>query len=494
MKEQSGNTIQAFWVLFGSLSAFFFTLISSMLLSRYFDKHEYGTYKQVMYVYSSLVVVFTLGLPKAFSYFLPRVTNGQAKDLINKLNLILFSLGLVMSCCLFFGAHIFASLLNNEDLELPLKYFSLIPMFLLPTMGLEGILSTYRKTKFLALYNILSKIFMLLCVVVPVIFYKGDVNSAIIGFTVSSFLCFVTAIYFKNYPIKKDKKEKSPVSFNDILRYTLPLMGASIWGIIISSSDQFFISRFFGNEVFADFSNGSLELPFVAMIISSATTVLAPVFARQVYEQGNEAKTEILALWHSVLIKTVKIIYPLVVFCFCFADVIMVILYGDRYENSGIYFQIKLLINFFTVIAYAPLMLAIGGEKYYFKIHMGGAIILILLEWISVLIFESPYVVTVVSVVCQLGRILAMLLYISKYFNIKLFELFPIRLMAIIVFPSIIVLFPLKYVLFEFFHLSQILYLSIALVVYLLLYGCWAYYKKIDYFVIVKPLVKKIFK
>ena len=78
----TNNTKQAAWVGIGSLCSFGFTIVSSMILSRYFDKAEYGTYKQVMYVYNTLLTIFTLGLPKAFSYFLPRVENAQAKGLI----------------------------------------------------------------------------------------------------------------------------------------------------------------------------------------------------------------------------------------------------------------------------------------------------------------------------------------------------------------------------------------------------------------------------
>lgn len=491
---KTNNTIQTFWVLLGSLSAFGFTLVSSMLLSRYFSKEDYGTYKQVMYVYNSLIVVFTLGLPRSFSYFLPKVSEGQAKDLINKINKILIGLGAIMSLCLFLGADIFAGFLKNAELAEPIRYFSLVPLFMLPTMGLEGILSTYKKTMFLALYNTLTKVFMLLCVVIPVIWFNGNVNSAIIGFTISSSLCFLSALYFKNLPIRKFKEEQCGVSYRDVLKYTLPLMGASVWGIIISASDQFFISRYFGNKVFADFSNGSLELPFVGMVISASATVLLPVFVKQIHTKGDEAKEEVLSLWRSVLNKTVIIIYPLVIFCFCFADIIMILLYGQQYVTSGIYFQIKIIVNFVTVISYGPLMLAIGGEKYYFKVHMFGAIALILLEWISIKIFNSPYVVIIVSVMCQMGRITAMLLFISSYFKIKFFELFPIKLIFKILIPSAIILFLIRFLVVDTMKINNSLAIIIALLLYVVLYGAWAYYKKIDYLSSIRPLLKKIKK
>ncbi len=492
MNNNSSNTVQAFWVMLGSLSAFGFVIVSSMLLSRYFNKSDYGTYKQVMYVYSSLIAVFTLGLPRAFSYFLPRVNKGQAKDLISKINLLLMSLGAIMSVFLFLGADFIANFLNNNDLTRPLRYFAIVPFFMLPTMGIEGILATYKQTKFLAVYRILTQLFILLCVVIPVIFFDGTIISAIIGFTISSFLCFLSAMYFKNRPLKGHIKVKSPYSLKNILDYTLPIMGASIWGIIIASSDQFFISRYFGSEVFAEFANGSMELPFVGMIIGATSVVLSPVFSKQVFDKGQNAKSEVITLWRSVMSKTVKLIYPLVVFCFCFADIIMVLLYGEQYHNSGVFFQIKLLANFFTVMAYASLMLAIGGQNYYFKVHMYGAIVLVILEWISASFFESPYLITGVSVLCQLGRIIAMLLFISYFFKIRFVDLFPIKLILNIVVPSFVVLYFLRYLFTYFIHINKMLMIIIIFALYVLIFGLWVHYKKIDYISIIKPLLSKI--
>lgn len=493
MENKSGNTIQAFWVLLGSLSAFSFAIISSMLLSRYFDKNEYGTYRQVMYVYNSLIVVFTLGLPNAYSYFLPKLSDGEAKDFISKLNFILLGLGGIMSLVLFGGAGVISGFLKNNELALPLRFFALVPLFMLPTMGLEGIMSTYRKTFFLAIYNIATKIFMLLCVVVPVIFFKGNVVSAIIGFTFASFLCFLLALFLKNWPVRKARKVKSCFSYRDILEYTIPLMGASIWGIIINSSDQFFISRYFGREVFADFANGSLELPIVSMVIASTATVLTPVFVRKVHFGGDNFKDEIIVIWKSVLSKTVKIIYPVVAFCFCFADMIIAVLYGEQYRDSAYFFQIKLIVNFFTVMTYGPLLFAINGQKFYYNVHMYGALILIALELFSVYLFESPYLISVISVLCQIGRVVVMFCFVANYFKITPIKLFPYSLVANILVPSIVLLIGIRYFLMDFLRVDnkgQILLFSFLL--YSCLYSVWVLYRKIDYYSIFRPLLSKI--
>lgn len=462
-----------------------------MILSRYFEKGDYGTYKQVLYVYYTLLTVFTLGLPKAFSYFLPRVPLNEAKSLISKLTNLFYILGGFFSIILFVFANQIAVLLKNPDLGLALRIFSPVPLLMLPTMGLESILATYRKTQFIAIYTIITRIFILLCVTFPVIIFNGTYIHAIIGFLISALFTFLLAIYLKYYPLMDEAKDKTQITYHEIFRFSLPLFYASIWGIIIHSADQFFISRFFGNEVFAEFSNGSLELPFVGMVVGAGATVLGPIFSKQVHVHA-DVKTEILPLWTSVFEKTVKIIYPLVLFFWFFADLVMVILYGNIYQNSGNYFRIKLIVNLFTIISYAPLILAIGATRYYANVHLISALILIVLEYLSILIIESPYVVTVVSVACQIGRIVAMLLYISFFFKVSLIQLIPIKLIAKIILPSILLLSLIQHIINQLFQFNTLNSLGTALIFYGLTYFSWCYFAKIDYLSIIKPLYFKL--
>ncbi|MDR2951252.1 MAG: oligosaccharide flippase family protein [Prevotella sp.] len=487
VKNNQSNTVQVFWAAAGNFASFGFAMISSMILSRFLLKEDYGTYRQVIYIYSTLLMVFTLGLPKAFSYFLPRVELGEAKDITQKINSVFFVIGLVFSLLLFLFSSQIASILKNDSLSFALKIFSPVPLFMLPTMGLESILATYKKTQILAIYTIITRIIMLLCVALPVVIFKGDYISATIGFVVSSFFTLIIGLYLKNIPFKTVKKIKTNVSYRHIFKYSLPLMHASLWGILISSADQFFISRFFGTEIFAEFSNGSLELPFVGMIIGASSTVLMPLFSRKIYENVNP-KQEILPIWRSAFEKTAKIIYPLVIFFWFFADIVMVILYGNSYEASSVYFRIKLIVNFFTLITFAPLILAIGAVKFYKNVHMYGAIILIALEYISIQLFHSAEIITVISVICQIGRILVMLSFVARFFELSLIDLFPIKLLINILFPSIIILFTIRYI-YTYFSINNFIQIIVGFILYILIYGTWAYFRKIDYLPIIKPII-----
>lgn len=487
---KTNNTKQAAWVGIGSLCSFGFTIVSSMILSRYFNKADYGTYKQVMYVYTTLLTVFTLGLPKAFSYFLPRVELGQAKNLIRKITNLFFALGGLFSVILFVFSPQIAVILKNPELEIALRYFAIVPFFLLPTMGLDGILATFRQTKFLAMYHIATNIFKLLCVAIPVMIWDLSYTEAIIGFVIASFITFLLALYLKYRPVKNQPNEKCDITYKDIFRFSIPLLTASLWGILIASADQFFVSRYFGNEVFADFSNGAIPLPFIGMITGACATVLSPIFSKLSHEKVDPLK-EVYPIWMNVFEKSAKLIYPLLIYCIVFADILVVALYGKQYEGSAIYFRIKNLIYFLDIITFAPLIINVGKVKLYSNVHMSVALCVILFEFISVKTIDSPIAISVISLICQIGKIIALLIAVSRYFGVKLIALFPWKLIYKIIVPSVIILFLDHYLLCSICDWNEWSVLFVSFGIYVILFFAFSLVAKMDYIGIIKPLLSK---
>ena len=402
--KDTNNTIQAAWVGIGSLSSFLFTVASSAILSRYLTKDNYGTYKQVMYIYHTLLLVFTLGLPLAYSYFLPKVSLGEGKTLVDKLNFAFLILGGFFSIVLYLGADVCGDILKNPTLGNNIRIFSPAPMLILPTMGLNGIMATYRMTMWNAIYLITTRILMLLCVAIPVIFINSNCETAIWGFLISSFISCIIALVFKRIPFRGISRSTCDITYKDIFKYTIPLMAAGLFGIGIKAADQFYVSRYFGQEIFADFANGSLELPFVGMILSAGAAVLLPTFSKMI-SNGN-CTDNIVNLWKRSAIKSSMLLYPLAFFSWFFASEIMVFLYGEKYALSSIYFRIMLCVNLFTVAHYYPIILALGKTKDYARVHMINFLMVWAFEFIAIQIIDSAYAITVVSAVCRIIKIL----------------------------------------------------------------------------------------
>lgn len=490
-KVSDSNTIQAVWVGFGSLATFSFTLISTAVLSRFLIKEDYGTYKQVMYVYNTLLVVFTLGLPKAYSYFLPRYNLEYGKDIVKKINILFLIFGFCFTSLLYMGAPIIASLLNNSKLDDALKIFSITPLFILPTMGIESIMASYRKSHINALYLFISRSLMLLCVVLPVVFYKANTTTALLGFVFSSLVTSVLALYLKSYPFNKIESKSSDITYKKILKYSYPLMIAGLGGIIIKASDQFFVSRFFGTSVFADFSNGAIDLPFVNMVTGAAATILLPVFSSYVAENKSDS-SKISELWNRTATKSAMILYPLISFCMIFATDITYFLYGSEYVNSAIYFRIFLFVNYFIIAPYYPIIMALGRTDFYAKVHIIIALLIWPIEYMTVLLTNNPYVLTIISAIIHMIKIGIMTVYISNVLKIKLKKLFSIQDLLKILCSSIITGTVVYYIFKEIFAINTIIpFLVVSFFIYILLTIMLGSIFHINYLSIINPLLSR---
>lgn len=488
-KTETNNTKQAAWVAIGSLFSFSFGIISSMILSRYFSKGDYGTYKQVFYVYETLLVVFTLGLPRTYSFFLPRVEVSEAKRLIQKITNLFFVLGALFSVLLYVLSPIISQLLNNPDLCDALKYFSIVPFLMLPTMGLEGILATFKKTKFMTLYILLTRSIMLLFVALPVMIWNLGYLDAIKGFVCASICSFFLALYLKYLPVKNNGDEKCNITCKEILQFAFPLMCASFWAIVINSADQFFISRYLGRETFAEFANGWMEVPFIGMITGACSTVLSPIFSKLSYQKVNPLK-EIYPIWINVFEKSIIIIYPILLYCCFFADHIMVFLYGSQYSDSAVYFILRNLSSFFSVIVFAPLLINIGKVALYSNVQLYGAIVLLVLEFISIEIICNPVVIGIISSICTIGRIFILLFYVAKFFNVPIYRLFPMKTILKILFGTILILSCIRYFTLYFFD-SAIVIVLISVLLYFILFIIYAKVIKLNIYSLLLPLLKK---
>src|SRR5690606_14657783 len=149
------------------------------------------------------------------------------------------------------------------------------------------------------------------------------------------------------------------------------------------------------------------------------------------------------------------------------------------------------ILNFFTIIVFAPLLINTGKVKYYANVHMFTAIAVILLEFLVVKTIKSPYSVAVVSLLCQLGKIYALLYAVAKLFEMKVYQLFPTKLLLKIVLPSIVVLAFEYYLFVIYLDINLMLLLFLSFVMYAVIFIIYSRWAGIDYMTILTPLLPK---
>lgn len=440
--SSESNTKQALWVGISSFSSFMLAIVSSAIFSRYFDKTEYGTYRQIVYIYSTLLTIFAAGLPSAYAYFLPKLNKSQGKEVISKLTNLFIITGAIFSLFLFITSGLIADILKNPELERGLKLFSPIPILMMPTLGVEGIYTAIRKTYILAIYTIITRLGMLAFITLPVIILKGTYETAIIGWIFSSLLSLFLALYFNYKPFRGLLTETASTSYMMILNYSVPIMIASLAGTAILSADQFFISRYFGTEIFADFSNGFVPLPFVPMITGSVHAIFVPLFSNLI--EKDNGNIFIAQAWKNGVNKAIIILYPILIFFMFFAKEVIYVLYGPLYDKSHIYFRLAMILNFSMPYLYYSILLATGRTRIYAKLHIVAATLIWSLGYIVCKVTNSSICYVLLSVLLGLVLRSVGLYFAAKSIEARFIDLLDIKRIFEILVYTIIICFVTK--------------------------------------------------
>ncbi|MDL2255708.1 oligosaccharide flippase family protein [Parabacteroides sp. OttesenSCG-928-K15] len=488
--NDKSNQTQVFWIGLGKLSSFALAFVSAAILSRYLTKEDYGTYKQVMYIYAAFVLVFTVGLPETLTYFLPKLTKNEGKHLVNRFELLFVVLGLAFSLFIYFTAGVIADVLNNPALEKALQIYSPVPLLLMPTFSIESIYLRERKSHYLAIYTVFSRIVVLLSIVLPVVFYRADCATALHGLVISSFLMLLAALFFIYRPFRGHKAEPSSLRLRDIAAYALPLMGADLCVMLSGSADQFFVSRYFGEATFAEFANGFIQFPLAPMITGSVMAVLIPLFSRA---NTPQLFGEAIQSWQNAIRKTSLILYPLLIYSLVFATEIILFIYGKEYAGSSVYFRIALLSNFINIYPFLPLMLALGKMKVYVSFYLISAVSIWLTEAVTIWLFPSPQLIACVSAANSILVFVVFYIYIRQRLRIYVFTREIMRSLAKTILHAALIILLVRFLFFPLVEelplfLNQCITFSLFYL-FIVSTGKWF---RLDYKQIISPIFQSL--
>lgn len=421
LANNNSNFFQAIWIAFSQGTRIVLSFLSAIILSRYLTKDDYGTFKQVIYVYITLSVLFEAGLSSVFPYFIPRYKYGEGKFIVNKVTNILFLLGALFTIFLYSTSDIISDLMKNKELAIAIKMFSLTPLFLLPTLGIEGLYIALKKSQYIVIYQTITLLISLICCTIPVIFFDMGYKGAIIGWVVGSGFKCIIAVLMKQLPYTNTIAIKVPFIYKQVFSYALPLMLVSIAGLFLHSASQFFISRYCGQVSFAEFSNGFISLPFVSICAGSVRSLLLPICSKA---NTDGTIQNALKVYENAVWETILLVFPIIFFCFTFAKDIMTIMYTDNYISSTPFFQLALLKDLLCgCIPFLAILLGVGALKFYVYIHFFSTILIWTINYFIVkyLKFTAVDFSAVYVFVSVLNTILLMS-YIILRLKIRLFS------------------------------------------------------------------------
>ncbi len=378
----------------GRAAAFLFTFCIPIVLVRTYSLKQYGQFQQLMLLFHTFHPILQLGISHSILYFYPRNT-ARRKELLNQTFYFLVCVGFFfVVAVLAFGSHI-VNYLGSPEIEVYLPWISVYVCCMIISTILELLLIVEEKSVRASQIIFLTGFGRFILLVGISYFYQE------IGFLVGAlmFISLVRVLVLVGYLVKNYGLCSTRVNwsfFRTQMDYALPFGIATVFVILNTWIDKFFVSAYYGPEVYAIYIVGCFQLPLVSLIFEPVVNVTIPKISQ--FHQDN-ALDKVHELWGRAAGSLSIIGLPLCIFAVVFARELITFLFTDKYESSVGIFVVFLFLIPRQITNYGVVLRAFGATRYILKAGLISFLVAAILMFPAIRFFGlyAPPVVVVSS-------------------------------------------------------------------------------------------------
>lgn len=361
-------------------------------MARVLSYEDYGSYGQVLLITSFAGALLSFGLSQIIYVYLSQ--KEEKGEVLTSNVLAAVILGTIGTGIVYLSSDFFANWLNNESIEQLLKLFSISLLLSIPNLSINSFLIFNDRVKESVAITICTNVLKVL-LVVSVIQLYNSVSLALLAIVISYLVQFVVSLI----RVRKDlSKNFSKSLLWEQVKKGFPLGLTGILGTGILYIDGIMVSKLEGVNAYAIYRNGAIEVPYIATIYSSIAAIILPEVAKHFSQ--NQFK-EILQLKKKVIMNTMMLTYPVLIFLLFNASELIVVYLGAKYEASAIIFAVFNLTLLIRINDYSDILIAANKSKYILYYYAVCFSVNILLNYF--LIQELGIVGAAISTVASIG-------------------------------------------------------------------------------------------
>lgn len=306
---------------------FIFALLLSVILARNLGATKMGQYSYLIWLMSTLALIFTLGLPKALTRFVAlfnRKENNIIATLISRVLIFELKVSIII-------ALISLIILAISDLTDKTLYYIVLISF--PILVLNNILSAafqgLQKFKLNTQINLIILFFNLLLSIL-VLALDGGVKELLILNLFIAGITLVTSWFFLRKNIKFNSPKLDSNSYSQIVKYTSSTsLMVFIDLIVLERSEILFLTMFSSLEQVAFYSLAfGLVIRAMALLSGALSGVIMPKIAEY---HGDADSRAITSIYYHTTRFLIFITFPLALGGIVVADLLINLLYGNTY-------------------------------------------------------------------------------------------------------------------------------------------------------------------
>lgn len=312
----------------GRALGFAATFFVPVVLVRIFDQAEFGTYKQLFLIYGTLYGIAQLGMAESLFYFIPSAPREAGKYVLNSI-VALALLGVVGLTVLGTSGASISRWLSNSELAGHVPLVGVYLALMLTSAMLEIVMISRARYRWAAFSYAFSDVLRTALFILPVLLLRR-LEWLLLGGVVFALLRLASALFYIAREFDGTLRPDFALMKRQ-LTYALPFQLAVIIEIVQANFHQYAVSYRFDAAMFAIYSIGCLQIPFVDFMASSAANVMMVRMA----EATRDGRGGVLvAVWHETTRRLALVFFPMVALLLVNAREIILFLFTESYVAS----------------------------------------------------------------------------------------------------------------------------------------------------------------
>jgi O-antigen/teichoic acid export membrane protein len=308
--------------------AFIATFFIPVVLARTFDPAQFGTYKQLFLIHSTVFYIAQLGMGTSLYYFLPLAPDDAGRYVANSTAFLTIA-GLAGMAVIVATGSKLGGWMSNRELAVYLPWIGAYLALTMIAAALEMVLIARGRFPWASASYALSDLARAGSFIVPVLLFR-QLDWLLRCAVAMAALRAAVALFYFRWEFRGGFRLDWPLLRRQ-LAYALPFAAAVMVEIFQGNLPQYLVSYLTNPAEFAVFAVGCLQIPLIDLAASPSSDVMM-VRMQENIARGD--KSRVLQIWHDTTWKLALLFFPLTVLVIVAARDIILLLYTQKYAAS----------------------------------------------------------------------------------------------------------------------------------------------------------------
>lgn len=353
MKQEPKRSLreQSAWLLGAKIIGFAFSFFLPLIIVRYLAQDKVGVYREAFQVITNAVIILSMGFAMSAYYYLAREKERRGPAVLNIL-LFNFVMGGLACLTLFLFPQIIGNIFRSPELTHLAPKIGVVIWLWVFSSFLDTVAIANQEARVATVFIVLAQLTKTL-LMASAVFAFTTVEAFLYAAMVQGVLQTFILLQYLRSRFPGFWRGFSFAFFREQMAYAIPFGLTGILWMAQSDIHNYFVGYKFSSAEFAIYAYGCFEIPLIAMLSESVTSVLIPRMNE--LQQAND-RDEMIRLTARAMHKLALVYFPIYVFLMITSQTFIITLFTQNYAASASVFAVNLTLLPFSILITDPIV------------------------------------------------------------------------------------------------------------------------------------------